>query len=143
MPVAELDDDVARIHHELAVVEHEHALAREQDAIVDRLGFMDGRTEGVLAAAIPHAIGAATRRMQWDRMRVMRGVVTGGFCRGLNDAQVPARGGRLEMKRQVAVVAITGNQSRRLLVDPDVGHAGAAHDRARVDIGRGAIEQNA
>ena len=42
-----------------------------------------------------------------------------------------------------AVVVITGNRSRRLLVDPNVGHAGAAHDRARVDIGRGAIEQNA
>src|SRR6478672_9339738 len=83
VPVAELHDDVARVHHELAAVEHEHALAREQNAIVDRLRFMDGRTEGVLAAAIPYAIGAATRRMQWDRMWVMRRVVTGGLRRGL------------------------------------------------------------
>src|SRR3954453_6872035 len=32
MPVAELHDDIAWVHFELAAVEHEHALAREQNA---------------------------------------------------------------------------------------------------------------
>jgi hypothetical protein len=47
------------------------------------------------------------------------------------------------MKRQVAVVAVAGNRRRRVLVDPNVGHAGAADDRARVDVGRGAVEHHA
>src|SRR3954471_20648426 len=112
MPVAELHDDVAWAHHELAGVEHEHALAREQNAIVDRLRFMDGRAESVLAAAIPYTVGALTRRMHWDRMWVVRRFVTGGLRRRLHDPQVPAHGGGLEMKRQIAVVAISGNRCR-------------------------------
>src|SRR3954469_394976 len=143
VPVAELHDDVAWLHHQLAAVEHEHTLAREQNAIVDGLGFMDGRAEGVLSAAVPYAIGSAPRRMHRHRGWVMRGVVTGGPCRRLNDTQVPARGGGLEMKRQIAVVVISGNRCRRVFVYPNIRHAGAADDCARIDIGRGAIEQNA
>src|SRR3954469_16427472 len=93
VPVAELHDDVAWLHHQLAAVEHEHTLAREQNAIVDGLGFMDRRAEGVLPAAVPDAIGAATRRMQRDCVWVMREVVAGGLRWGLNDAQVPTRRG--------------------------------------------------
>src|SRR5262245_61122782 len=47
------------------------------------------------------------------------------------------------MKRQVAVVAVAGNGRRRVLVDPNVGHAGAADDCAWVDVGRRAVEQDA
>src|SRR5262249_39670425 len=50
---------------------------------------------------------------------------------------------RLEMERQLAVIAIARDDRGRSLVNPDVGHAGPAADRAGIDIGRRAVEQHA
>src|SRR6266850_4416373 len=51
VPVAELDHDVTRPHHDLAGVEDEHALAFEHDAVIDRLRLVDRRAESILSAA--------------------------------------------------------------------------------------------
>src|SRR5262249_16764252 len=61
----------------------------------------------------------------------------------LDDAQMPARGRRLETERQVAVVARAGDERGHAGIDPDIGHAGTAADRAGIDVGRRAVEQYA
>ena len=60
MPVAELHHHVAGAHDVLAVVEEQHALAFEQDAVVDCLRLVHRGAEGVLAALVP---GAACPRL--------------------------------------------------------------------------------
>ena len=42
VPVAELDHHVAGVHYVFAVIQQEHALAFEEDAVIDGFGFMHG-----------------------------------------------------------------------------------------------------
>src|SRR5262245_47218764 len=93
VPIAELHHHVARLHHDLAAAEHEYAFAGQQDAVIDGLGLVDWRAEGVLAAAIPHTVGALARRMQRYRGAILCRIVTSGFGRRLHDAQVSSRCG--------------------------------------------------
>jgi hypothetical protein len=58
----------------------------------------------------------------------------------LDDAKVTTIRRRLEMERQIAVIAPAANVCRETVVNPEIGHAGAAADGARVDVRRRAIE---
>src|SRR5882672_9339840 len=143
VPVAELNYDVARFHHALAVVQKQHALALEQNAVIDRGRLVDGRAVVVLSAAVPGAARSLPRRVQRHRGRVPGGIVILRPSRRLDDAQMPAVFGRFEMKRQTAVVALAGNDRRAAVEYPDVRHAGARADHARIDVGRRAVEEHA
>ena len=61
----------------------------------------------------------------------------------MHDAQMAAGTRRLEMERQVAVVALARDDRRARVEHPDVGHVGALLERARRDVGRRAVEQDA
>src|SRR5712691_1998263 len=143
VPVAELHHDIARLHDALAVVQEQHALAFEKDAVIDGRRLVDGRAVGVLSAAVPGSARSLPRRVQRHRGRVPGGIVILRPSRRLDDAQMPAVFGRFEMKRQTAVVALPGDDRRAAVEYPDVRHAGARADRARIDVGRRAVEEHA
>ena len=101
---------------------------------------MDRRTEEILPAAIPDAVGTQPCRAEWPEGRILRWIVIGRLAVGLHDAKVPAGRRRLEMERQVAVVARARNDRGRALINPDIRHAGASADRACIHIGGRAVE---
>ena len=75
MPAAELNHDVARLQHMLTRVGNEHTLAREQDAVVHRLRFVDARRVQILPSTLPRAAFGCAGRMFGGDERILRRVV--------------------------------------------------------------------
>src|ERR1700748_3330234 len=63
VPTSDLHHHVAGLERALAVVRDQDALAREQNAVVERLGFVRARGVKVLPAALPGAAFGLARRM--------------------------------------------------------------------------------
>src|SRR5262245_2800762 len=104
---------------------------------------MDARGVEVLAAALPSATFGLSRRMLGFDETVLRRIVIVRLGGRLHDPQMPAGARRLEMERQIAVVALARDDGRTALEYPDVGHVGTLLERADLHVGRRAVEQHA
>src|SRR5262245_27860342 len=143
VPAPDLHHHVARLERALAVVRDQDALAREQNAVVERLGFVRARGIEILPAALPGAAFGLARRMRGFDEGVFRRVVVLWLGGGLHHPQMAAETRRLEMERHVAVVAFARDHRQTAVEHPYVGHIGALLERARLDVGSGAVEQDA
>src|SRR5262245_5379601 len=73
---------------------------------------------------------------------ILGGIVIPRLGGRLHHAQMSARARRLEMKGQVAVVALARDHGGTAVEHPQVGHVGALLERARLDVGRRTVEQH-
>src|SRR4051812_37077179 len=104
---------------------------------------MDARGVEVLPATLPGATLGLSRRMLGFDECVLRWIVILPPAGRLHDAQMPAGVRRLEMERQIAIVALARDDGRTAVEYPDVGHVGALLERADLHVGRRAVEQYA
>src|SRR5262245_41451297 len=143
VPASDLHHHVAGLERALPVVGDQHALARKQNPVVEGLRLVRARGKEVLPAALPGAAFGPLRGMRRLDEGVLRRIVVPGLGGRLHHAQMSARARRLEMERQVAVVARARDHGGATVEHPQVGHVGALLERARLDVGRRAVEQHA
>jgi hypothetical protein len=127
----------------LACVGYQHPLAREQNAVIDCFGFVDPRRVEILTTALPGSAFRLAGRMLGSDERVPRCIVVAGFRLRFDDPHAPAARRRLEVKRDVPVVAIAGDGRGARIELPDIRHPGAFLEGARFHPGRVAVDQHA
>jgi hypothetical protein len=81
--------------------------------------------------------------VQRHGVRIPRSIIAGGLRRRLDDAQMRTALRRLKTERQPATVARVRERHGTAFEDPEIRHAGAGTDGARVHVRRCAVEDDA